>query len=35
MRPAYYVVDSEHNLPVPAVVRPATQDDFLKTEHEH
>lgn len=35
MQPAYYVVDSKHNLPVPAVIRPATQEDFLKTEHEH
>lgn len=35
MQPAYYVVDSEHNLPVPAVIRPATQGDFLKTEYEH
>lgn len=35
MQPAYYVVDSENNLPIPAVIRPAAQEDFLKTRHEH
>lgn len=35
MRPAYYVVDSKNNLPIPAVIRPAVQKDFLKTEYEH
>lgn len=35
MRPAYYVVDAERSLPVPAVIRPATWEDFRKTEREH
>lgn len=34
MQPAYYVVDSATNLPVPAVIRPATRFDFVKTEKE-
>lgn len=34
MHPVYYVVDAITNTQVPAMIRPATQDDFFKTEDE-
>lgn len=34
MRPAYYVVDAITGTQIPATIRLATQDDFLKTEDE-
>ena len=34
MQPAYYVIDTATHTQVPATVRPATQNDFLKTEAE-
>lgn len=35
MRPAYYVIDTATNTPIPAVIRPAAWRDFQKTENEH
>ena len=34
MQPAYYIIDTATHTQVPATVRPATQNDFLKTEAE-
>ena len=34
MRPSYYVIDTATHTKVPAIIRPAVQDDFLKTESE-
>ena len=34
MRPAYYVVDAITGTQIPATIRFATQDDFLKTKDE-
>lgn len=34
MQPAYYVVDTATHSQVAATIRPATQNDFLKTEAE-
>lgn len=31
MQPVYYVIDTATRTQVPATVRPATQNDFLKT----
>ena len=35
MRPAYYVIDTATNTPIPAVIHPATWRDFQKTENEY
>ena len=35
MRPAYYVIDTATNTPIPAVIRPAAWRDFQKTENEY
>lgn len=35
MRPAYYVIDTTTNTPIPAVIRPAAWRDLQKTENEH
>lgn len=34
MRPTYYVIDAITGSQIPATIRLATQDDFLKTEDE-
>ena len=34
MRPAYYVIDAITGTQIPAMIRPAIQDDFLRTEDE-
>ena len=34
MQPAYYVVDAITGTQIPATIRHATQDDFLKTKNE-
>lgn len=34
MQPAYYIVDTATHTQIPATIRPATQDDFLKTKNE-
>lgn len=34
MWPAYYVIDAITGTQIPATIRPATQNDFLKTEDE-
>lgn len=35
MKPVFYVIDATNMNKLPANIRPATRDDFLRTEQEH